>query len=402
MSEQIETWCDRDEHKLFEYFSDFNEWLDSPDEDGAQAIRKDNGIDRLSQPSKAFYAGDKEAYDQAFKAYRLQRRHDVLSKESLNDHWYERNEERFNQLVERLLENGVVPFVGAGVSVAGGFPSWKNHLRQQGTTAGIDSDRIEHYLANGQYETVIEEIESKRGRDVFAQEIRDVFSKTGEITGITLRLSELFSDTLITTNYDRLLEQALDTGSKKIQAVHGIDALTKADPKQITIYKLHGDTKTPHRCILGKSQYDTVYGADRLDMTLPIPKLLQYYFTNSSLLFVGCSMRNDRTMQVFKAVKQSLGDRDLPQHFSIEQLPDAEEDLVTRNAELLSLGMTAIWYESGQYHLVEEILRHARNEVTYLQGDIEKHRPLPPTPESPEAHHKGWREWLKKTLSRPN
>ena len=26
-----ETWCDRDEHNLFEYYVDFNEWLDSED-----------------------------------------------------------------------------------------------------------------------------------------------------------------------------------------------------------------------------------------------------------------------------------------------------------------------------------------------------------------------------------
>lgn len=401
MSKQMETWCDRDEHKLFEYFSDFNDWLDSTDEEDAQIIRSDNGIDGLSQPSKAFYAGDKEAYDQAFKGYRIQRRHEVLSKDTLNDHWYERNEERFVQLVERLLENDVVPFVGAGVSVAGGFPSWKDHLRQQGTTAGIDSDRIEGYLAIGQYETIIEEIENIRGRDVFAQEIRDVFSKTGEITDITLRLSELFSDTLITTNYDRLLEQALDTGGTKIQLVYGEDALTKADPQQVTIYKLHGDIKSPQRCIIGKNQYDVAYGADRLDMDLPIPKLLRYYFMNSSLLFVGCSLRNDRTIRVFEAVKQELGDKGLPQHFSIEQAPDSEDELVERNAELLSLGITAIWHESGQYDLVESILRHARNEVTYLQGDEEKRRSAPKG-QITERSRQGLRWWLERVFSRQN
>ncbi len=401
MNTHIETWCDRDEHKLFEYFSDFNEWLDSPDEADAQALRIDNGIEGLSQPSKAFYAGDKEAYDQAFKGYRIQRRHAVLGNEALSDHWYERNEERFNQLVERLLENGVVPFVGAGLSVAGGFPSWKDHLRQQGKTAGIDPDRIERYLANGQYETVIEEIESIRGREVFAQEIRDVFSKTGDVVDITLRLSELFSDTLITTNYDRLLEQALDTGSAKIQLINSVDAMAKPDPSQITIYKLHGDIKSPQNCILGKNQYDEAYGVDNLDMALPIPRLLRYYFINSSLLFVGCSLQNDRTMQVFEAVKQESGEKNLPQHFAIEQLPGSEEELVERNAELLRLGITAIWYERGQYDLVEAILKHARNEVTYLQGDKEKRRSALAA-ESPKTYGEDLRGWIKRIFTDQN
>ena len=65
---KIETWCDRDDHKLFEYFADFNEWLDS---DEGSELCEANGIGELSQRSKAFYAGDKEAYDQAFKQYEM-------------------------------------------------------------------------------------------------------------------------------------------------------------------------------------------------------------------------------------------------------------------------------------------------------------------------------------------
>ena len=38
---------------LFEFFTDFNDWLDSEE---ALQIRIDNGIDGLTQPSKALYA----------------------------------------------------------------------------------------------------------------------------------------------------------------------------------------------------------------------------------------------------------------------------------------------------------------------------------------------------------
>ena len=205
MAAQAETWCDRDEHNLFELFVDFNEWLES---DEGIELRQKNNIDGLSQPSKALFAGDKEAYDQAFEEYHVQRRREALNKEYLceqftDDHWFQRNLDHFDQLVQYLEAGAVVPFIGAGLSVAGGFPSWKDHLRQQGRTAGIDKTHIEDLLANGQYETVIEEIENIRGRDVFTQEIRDVFHVPAIITDTTLRLTELFTDTVITTNYDR-------------------------------------------------------------------------------------------------------------------------------------------------------------------------------------------------------
>jgi NAD-dependent SIR2 family protein deacetylase len=368
MAVKTEIWCDRDEHKLYEHFVDFNDWLES--EDGAE-VREENRIDGISQPSKAFFAGDKEAYDQAFREYREERRNEVLNKTYLceqftDDHWFQRNLDHFKQLVQCLKASNVVPFAGAGLSVAGGFPSWKDHLRQQGRTAGIDQAHIEDLLANGQYETVIEEIENKKGRDVFTQEIRDVFSRTGEITDTTLRLTELFTDTVITTNYDRLIEQAFDTGEENaFQVINGMNALEKPAVDRVSIVKLHGDIQNPARCILSKNQYDQAYGTDQLDMTLPIPKLLSYYFRNSSLLFLGCSLNNDRTMQVFQAVKDEIGDADKPQHFSIEQAPEDEQELVNRNAHLARLGITAIWFEKGCFDYVENMLSLARNELRY-------------------------------------
>ncbi len=377
MSGIPETWCERDGHKHFECFIDFNEWLDG-ESDNAKAVRVANGVDEVSQPSKALFASDKEAYEQVFREYRIQRRHEVLSGEYIkdtfgDDHWFERNEQRFDQLVSCLLEGAVVPFIGAGVSVAGGFPTWRDHLRKQGKTAGIESSIIEAHLAKGEFEAVIEIIESTRGPDVFAQEIRDAFSRTGSLEDITLLISELFSDTLITTNYDRLLEQAFDTGpGDEVQVINGTGAMEKPDPEKVAIIKLHGDIRNPSRCILGKKQYDEAYGETDLDLSRPIPKLLRYYYTNSSLLFIGCSLNNDRTIQVFKAVKEdqmNRGDIALPEHFSIEHTPDTLEELVKRNAELLKLGITPIWYPSGEHDKVEAILRHARNELNYKQGD---------------------------------
>lgn len=368
MNAKAEIWCDRDEHKLFEYYVDFNEWLDSEE---AASAREAYGVDGISVPSKAFYAGDKEAYDQAFKEYRESRRNEVLNETYLcdqfnDDHWFERNLQRFDQLVEQLEASNVVPFIGAGLSVAGGFPSWEDHLRTQGRTAGIDAAHIEALLAKGEYETVIAEIEDSRGRDVFVQEVRDVFSHIGTITDTTLLITELFTDTVITTNYDRLLEQAFDSGATNaFQVINGLDALSVPYTDRVSIIKLHGDIKTPSRCILSKNQYDQAYGNGGIDMRLPIPKLLEYFYKNSSLLFLGCNLNNDRTVQVFRAIKQKIGDIVIPQHVTIEQAPETEQELSERNAYLANLGITGIWFEKGQFDYVEAMLRLARNELRY-------------------------------------
>lgn len=368
MEANAESWCDRDKHELFEYYIDFNDWLDG---DEGASVREENRVDGLSVPSKAFYATDKEAYDLAFKSYREGRRREALNEHYLceqftDNHWFERNLTRFDQLVGRLEDGDVVPFIGAGLSVAGGFPTWEYHLRTQSRTAGIDPVHTEALLVSGQYEAVIAEIEASRSRDVFTQEIRDVFSRTGEITSTTLLITELFTDTVITTNYDRLIEQAFDTGAQNsFQVLNNMNALADQNADRVSIIKLHGDIKVPGNCILSKNQYDEAYGNNEIDMTRPIPKLVEYYYKNSSLLFLGCSLNNDRTVHVLRAVKQKARDILLPQHFTIEQAPETEQEFCDRNAYLLGLGITGIWFQKGQFEYVEGMLRLARNELRY-------------------------------------
>lgn len=135
---------------------------------------------------------------------------------------------------------------------------------------------------------MIAEIEASRGRDVFTQETRDLFAGTGQITDTTLLVTELFSDAIITTNYDRLIEPAFDTGAQNpFQVINGMNALAEPNTDRVSIIRVHGDIKTPVKCILSKNLYDQAYGNRGINMTLPIRKLLEYYYKISSLLFLG-------------------------------------------------------------------------------------------------------------------
>lgn len=361
-------WCENDKHVKYELYPDFNEWLNS---DEGLDIRKKYSIEKLSTPSKGFFAGDSEGYNQAFIEYRDERIQEYLGEEHIintlgNHRWYERNVIRFEQLANCLIDGTVVPFIGAGLSVECGFPTWRKHLIEQGRTCGLNADHVLEMLNNGHYETVIEEIEAKGYRDAFIQEIKDAFSKTGKITPTILCLTELFTDTLITTNYDHILQQAYDTGvADRIQLLDSTNIQDIPDNNKLTIIKLHGDIRQPSNCIISKNQYNEAYGDGNLDLSKPIPKVLSYHYRTSNLLFLGCSLNRDRTMEVFQAVKDEMGDTDRPQHFSLESMPDTEEELTKRNGYLLSFGITPIWFPKDSYDYIEQILRLARNEMRY-------------------------------------
>lgn len=368
--EGLKIWCDEDGHRKYEDFVDFNEWFDSPE---SAELRIDALVEGLANPSKAFFAGDREAYNVALERFRLARRSEWLSAETLQEllgdtHWSLRNSTRFDQLCERMVSGDVVPFIGAGLSAPGGFPTWKDHLRQQGRTAGIDAVTVEELLAQGLYEEIVNQIERQRGDDVFAQELRDAFAKSGAIPPADFLVAELFQDTVITTNYDRLIEQSFDSGGgKAVEVLTPATILQPPDAAKVTVIKLHGNVDAPGACILSKGQYDAAYGADTIDLSRPIPQALDYYFRNSSLLFLGCGLNQDRTVRVFEAIKikAKADGAYLPQHFSIEQYPGDEAALIARNEYLLRIGVTPIWFPAGDFNFIEGILRLVRNELRF-------------------------------------
>jgi hypothetical protein len=360
-------WCEKDDHILYERYLEFNEWFDN---DEGINKRVQYGLENLSQPSKALFTGDFGSYNNELTSFRNSVKQEILSKEFIEDlngdeHWYIRNVARFEQLIGRIIEGQTVPFVGAGISSQIGFPSWKKHLIDQGKTSGIDSTHITKLLSEGHYEKVIEEIEAKGYRDAFLLEIKDIFSSKLEPNGTYQLITHLFPNRVLTTNYDHTLEQAYETfKSSKIQIIESSNILENLDYTRTTVIKLHGDINHPPKCIISKKQYEDAYGLGRLDLSKPIPSLLQFYFETKSLLFLGCSLNRDRTMEVFKAVKEAHPD-EVFSHFSLEAMPETKEELEARNNYLAGFNIGAIWFPNGNYDSIEQILRLAINELRY-------------------------------------
>ena len=366
------SWCQEGLHYQYDFLADFNNWLEGDDE-LAEAKREELQIDQFMSPSKALFAGDKNQYFSVLAEYRQQFQQKALSLEWLNEicgdtHWYTKNQRRLDQLLNLIEDEDIIPFVGAGLSVAGGFPTWKSHLKEQGRTAGLDGDEVDQLIDNGQFEQVIHLIEQQDFLEAFEQELEDSFSHVDYIPETTRLIAELFTDTVITTNYDKLIEYTLENDfNKPVQLIDNRNPNEPRDNEAVSVIKLHGDIRTPQHCIMSQNHYNNAYGEGAIDLTLAIPTFLRQTFISSSLLFLGCSLNNDRTVEVFKQIKQQArADGDiLPKHYSIEQAPDTEDGISARNQELLSMGITPIWFQPGEFDTVTEILKFASHEVKY-------------------------------------
>jgi hypothetical protein len=110
------------------------------------------------------------------------------------------------------------------------------------------------------------------------------------------------------------------------------------------ILKLHGHFNSPETYIFSQSQYDAAYGKDALDYTKPLAKVLRQIFVSHSLLFLGCSLEQDRTLELFKDVVRSNA-FDIPAHFAFLPEPQEHSQKIPKENLLDEAKIRPIWYQ---------------------------------------------------------
>ncbi|SCA55945.1 hypothetical protein MTBPR1_140063 [Candidatus Terasakiella magnetica] len=377
-----QSWCEVDNHLEYEKYSDFNDWIDEEAETSFTIPSAKLGD--LSQKSKALFTGDRAMYNQVFEQFRAKEIDETFASLGDEGHWSDKNKSRFNQLISALSQGDIVPFVGAGLSSGCGFPTWKEHLIRQGKIAGMPEVDLKRLLQEGQYEAIIAEITNIHGKDGFKQHIMDDFFEGEHQPSETMLLiAEISKGMVVTTNYDHMLEVALKEKSIEKFTSHVGNCDSKEFFKILmddlpALLKLHGDVSQPRGCILGEEDYDIAYGETAVDMNLNLPKNLINLHQSRSLLFVGCSLANDRTMHVFfqeKKRRDEAGEGlDEKHHFAIVPLPKEEADIIEREKFLLAHGIRPIWFPDGDFSFIEKILSRCLLELQYRGISIERMR----------------------------
>jgi hypothetical protein len=159
------------------------------------------------------------------------------------------------ELVEAGATGHLVVLVGAGASLAAGLPGWKELLKllvaRAQNEAATDQQREE--LKEIQQEKWIEEnrlletasyLRQEKGAAWIAGAIAAEFhSKQAQPSPIHRALAELPGAAFITTNYDSLLEQALEERRRPGRVVLASEVEGIRDLSAGQVLKLHGDLK---------------------------------------------------------------------------------------------------------------------------------------------------------------
>ncbi len=272
-------------------------------------------------------------------------------------------------LVEDMLlavERGrVVPFVGAGLSKPLGMPLWGDALTQLlGRLPGADAPKIQTLIASGQYLEAAQEL-AAYDKVQTSHFIRTTYrAQQLKLNAGPLRhLPRFARGCLVTTNFDDAIEKTYEGATHQGKPLdfkaymHGTQdhnffpRLVRGDR---CLLKLHGDAESEATHILTAEQYELAYGKP-FDFQKSLPKALRQIYISQSLLFLGCGLEQDWTMELFKAARDSDGYQ-VPNHYAIVEAPVDVQVKQQKETRLLDLNIQPIWYPNGEHQMVESVI----------------------------------------------
>lgn len=278
------------------------------------------------------------------------------------------NRDVYEWIKKQIKKNSVIPFVGAGLSCLF-YPLWSDALREMAESIADDTNR-EKVLGGIENDTIrtAQELEEILGRRRLQQQIINIFNiskyneRKSEVIGSAVNvLPYLFPDSpIITTNFDQILE--------KIYAERGysFDDVVLPESKVILemmrtagghgLFHLHGKVSGTmidyNNIVFTQSQYDDHYNEES-----PLVAQLIEWFTGKMMLFLGCSLNQDMTLQILKTVSS-----DGLNHFAIIECEKTNIDDRLRDLGD-DYGIHAIVYPKGQHESVRIVLEHFLNDL---------------------------------------
>lgn len=256
---------------------------------------------------------------------------------------------RFNKLAERVLDDHVIPFIGAGMSKPSGFMLWGAFLTEIAKEDPELVPPINDLLAAYDFEGAAQAIAEHFTANILAENIENHFDRqVFDVRGPVGLLPSLFKRGCVTTNFDYVLERTFeDNGCDFVDSFSGEDvkrAPRVAAHEKHVILKLHGTADNHQGRVLTTNEYDDAYGEAGA-----LPELLNFLVSNRSLLFLGCSLGVDRTVSALRELKAATA-LELPRHYAFLSDPGLE-NRAARRSELDQAEIHPIWYpvENHEY-----------------------------------------------------
>jgi hypothetical protein len=272
--------------------------------------------------------------------------------------WVDR--ELVGRLATLARDGGLALFVGAGVSIPAGLPSWHELVSDIAAHSEIQTEAeggaLDDMSLLDQAE-LLQKLVGPELQKLVVQRCAAIKPALGHAL-----LAALGCDEVVTTNYDRGYEQAVASQGRPQPTVVLPWQLPK--PGVPWVLKLHGDVDHPESIVLTRGQmvqYDSTWR--------PAGSLLQAVLLTRHLLVVGASLTDDNVLRLTHEVREfrhaSGVDGVLGTVLSVEPQP-MRERLWAGDLTWVTLGETPLDGARRLEIFLDAVAAHACSDSAYL------------------------------------
>ncbi|RVL66296.1 SIR2 family NAD-dependent protein deacylase [Sinorhizobium meliloti] len=236
------------------------------------------------------------------------------------------------EIVSALERRHAVLFVGAGVSMSVGLPSWKTLVDHILSELRLD-DSVMHD-PDISYQTIAECYRLQHG-DItslceWMRQNWRVSPERIERSELHRLIVELDFPVIYTTNYDSNLEIAYEVYGKRYAKISHVRDIASAPAGVTRIIKYHGDFDDEDTLILTETDY-----FDRLSFDSPLDVRFRSDALEATVLFIGYSMSdlNIRLLlhRIWSTWRRSGHEKDRPPSYVFMYRPNPVQEAVLRN-----------------------------------------------------------------------
>ncbi|HXQ33468.1 MAG TPA: SIR2 family protein [Anaerolineales bacterium] len=286
-------------------------------------------------------------YEPEFEEWKASRFTEALAKaDGILDQFG--NRDRFQKLEDACKRGIVIPVIGAGMSFTSGYRTWTEYLWWLHTDSHVPASELEHLITAGAYERAAELLLADLGERLFNERLHSTYrtSDSYAVRGPINYLPRLFQKAVLTTNFDGVLEFIYTIQGRPFKRVllgkDGESFNRFMAEGEFCLYKLHGDYAFADTRILTFTEYEDAYRNDS-----PLTSSLKQTFISSTLLFLGCSLHNDRTLRLMQALAHEV--KEIPHHYALLEAPNNDGERKNRQKFLAERNIFPIWYSPGEH-----------------------------------------------------
>lgn len=199
-------------------------------------------------------------------------------------------------IIEASRNNRLILFVGAGISKDSGYPLWGEVIESfgdelYGKNKGYNFD----YLKIPQY------YYNTFGKIKYEEKILESFNEiNARPNQIHKQIDRIAPKHIITTNYDTLIEDQLNSSILKYEVIKK-DTDVPNSKLGNYIIKMHGDINERNFVLKEDDYYD-------YNINFPvISQLIQSLIVNNTLLFIGYSLSDTTFNSIYRLISNQLG-----------------------------------------------------------------------------------------------